>query len=174
MLINKSKLPVGQRNPNLLPRIVFVCTKNQFRSPLAAAILRHELATRNEPGNWIVESAGSWVGDLAPATPEALTEAARRGLDLSAHISKGIEGIHREQIDLFLVMEQGQKESILLDFPKLKDKTFLLSELTGVSFSIPDPYVTGESSSEIAMEIESLIRANVDKIIALAYGLGRR
>lgn len=154
-----------------MPRIVFVCTKNQFRSPLAAAMLRRELATRNMPGEWIVDSAGSWVADLAPATPEALIEAAKRGLDLSTHTSTGIEGIHREQIDLFLVMEKGQKESILVDFPKLKDKTFLLSELTGVSFSITDPYVTGESCSEIASEIETLIQGNVDKIIALAYGI---
>ena len=157
-----------------MPRIVFVCTKNQFRSPLAAVILRRELATRNMPGEWIVESAGSWVSDLAPATPEALIEAAKRGLDLSTHTSKGIEGIHREQIDLFLVMEKGQKESILLDYPKLKYKTYLLSEITGVSFSIPDPYVTGESCSEIASEIETLIQGNVEKIIALAYGIARR
>lgn len=157
-----------------MPRIVFVCTKNQFRSPIAAAILSRELATRNMPGEWIVESAGSWVSDLAPATPEALIEAAKRGLDLSTHTSKGIEGIHREQIDLFLVMEKGQKESILLDYPKLKYKTYLLSEITGVSFSIPDPYVTGESCSEIASEIETLIQGNVEKIIALAYGIARR
>ena len=157
-----------------MPRIIFVCTKNQFRSPIAAAILSRELATRNMPGEWIVESAGSWVSDLAPATPEALIEAAKRGLDLSTHTSNGIEGIHREQIDLFLVMEKGQKESILLDYPKLKYKTYLLSEITGVSFSIPDPYVTGESCSEIASEIETLIQGNVEKIIALAYGIARR
>ncbi|MDD2521209.1 MAG: hypothetical protein PHW11_00095 [Anaerolineaceae bacterium] len=156
-----------------MPRIVIVCTKNQFRSPLAAAILRRELATRNMPGEWIVESAGSWVANLAPATPEALIEAAKRGLDLSTHTSKGIEGIHREKIDLFLVMEEGQKESILLDYPKLRNKTYLLSELTGLSFSIPDPYVTRESYSEIALEIETLIQGNVEKIIALAYGLKR-
>ncbi len=154
-----------------MSQIVFICTKNQFRSPLAAAILNQELATRNVPGEWIVDSAGSWVADLAPATPEALFEASKRGLDLSSHVSIGIEAIHREEVNLFLVMEQGQKESILLDFPKLRDRTFLLSELTGVSFSIPDPYVTGEPFSEIASEIESLIQKNIDKIIALSFGL---
>ncbi len=157
-----------------MPRIVFVCTKNQFRSPLAAVILKHKLDSLNVPGEWVVESAGSWVANLAPATPEALNEAAKRGLDLSKHSSKGIEGIHREQIDLFLVMEEGQKESILLDFPCLRDKTYLLSELTGVSFSIPDPYLTHDSCSEIAQEIESLITENIYTIIALAYGVGHR
>ena len=79
-----------------MPRIVFVCTKNQFRSPLAAEILKHELTMRNLPGEWIVESAGSWVHDLAPATPEALREANKRGLDLSAHTAQGIEAIQRD------------------------------------------------------------------------------
>ena len=156
-----------------MPRIVIVCTKNQFRSPLAAAILRRELDTRKMPGKWIVESAGSWVSQLAPATPEALVEAAKRGLTLDFHTAQGIEGIQRDHIDLLLVMEQGQKESILLDYPYLKDRAFLLSELTGVAFSIPDPYVTGESHAEIALEIESLILSNVEKIVALAYGIGR-
>jgi hypothetical protein len=86
-----------------LPRIVFICTKNQFRSPLAEVMFRNLLTTRNIPGEWIVESAGSWVDKLSPATHEAIIEAKKRGLDLSSHQSKGIEGIHREKIDLFLL-----------------------------------------------------------------------
>lgn len=154
-----------------MPRIVFVCTRNQFRSPLAAAILRHELETHDLPGEWVVESAGSWVADVAPATPEAFLEAEKRGLDLSTHKSLGIESFHREQVNLFLVMEQGQKESILLDYPKLKERVYLLSEISGPAFSIPDPYVTGESFSEIASEIDGLIRDNLEKIVAMAYGI---
>ena len=151
-----------------MPRIVFVCTKNQFRSPLAAEILKRELAIRSLPDEWIVESAGSWVHDLAPATPEALREANKRGLDLSAHTAQGIEAIQRDQVDLFLIMELGQKESILIDFPDLKGRTFLLSELTGVAYSIPDPYISMKPCSEIASEIESLIKNNLDTIVQLA------
>lgn len=151
-----------------MPKIAFVCTMNRFRSPLAAAILKHELASRELPGEWIVESAGSWVHDLIPPTPEAFIEAEKRGLDLSSHVAQGIEALNLSSIDLFLVMEQGQKESILLDFPKLSDRTYLLSELSGPPFSIPDPYVTKEHSAVIAQEIETLIKDNVDNIIALA------
>lgn len=154
-----------------MPRIVFVCTRNQFRSPLAAAIFKHELEIRDLPGEWEVESAGSWVADVAPATPEAFLEAGKRGLDLSTHTSLGIESFHREQVDLFLVMEQGQKESILLDYPKLRDRVYLLSEISGPAFSIPDPYVTGDSCSDIASEIEMLIKQNLEKIAALAIGI---
>lgn len=152
-----------------MPKIVFVCTRNRFRSPLAAAILKRELATRKIPGEWIVGSAGSWVQDLLPPTPEAFIEAAKRGLDLSSHISQGIEAFDLDSVDLLLVMEMGQKESILLDFPKLSGRIFLLSELSGLAFTIPDPYLTKESFSEIALEIETLIKENFEEIINIAY-----
>ena len=152
-----------------MPKIVFVCTRNRFRSPLAAAILKRELATRKIPGEWIVGSAGSWVQDLLPPTPEAFIEAAKRSLDLSSHISQGIEALDLDSVDLLLVMEMGQKESILLDFPKLSGRTFLLSELSGLAFTIPDPYLTKESFSEIALEIETLIKENFEEIINIAY-----
>ena len=152
-----------------MPKIVFVCTRNRFRSPLASAILKRELATRKIPGEWIVGSAGSWVQDLLPPTPEAFIEAAKRGLELSSHISQGIEALDLDSVDLLLVMEMGQKESILLDFPKLSGRTFLLSELSGPAFTIPDPYLTKESFSEIALEIETLIKENFEEIINIAY-----
>ena len=151
-----------------MPKIAFVCTKNRFRSPLAAAILQRELADRNIPGEWVIESAGSWVHDLVSPTPEAIIEAAKRGLDISSHTAQGIETLDLDSIDLLFVMEQGQKESILLDFPQLTNRTFLLSELSGPAFNIPDPYVTKEPSDVIAQEIETLIVSNVDKITALA------
>ena len=151
-----------------MPKIVFVCTKNRFRSPLAAAALRRELAERQTPGEWTVESAGSWVDGLLPPTPEALFEAKKRSLDLSGHLSQGIEAFDLETIDLALVMEMGQKESILLDFPVLTNRVYLLSELSGPAFNIPDPYLTRESFSEIASEIETLIKSSFDKITTLA------
>ena len=156
-----------------MPRIVFVCTRNQFRSPLAAAIFKKELAVRNITDAWRVDSAGSWVNDLVPPTPDAFIEAKKRGLDLSTHIAHGIETLDLDTIDLLFVMEQGQKESILFDFPKLRDRIYLLSELSGPPYSIPDPYITKETFSDIASEIETLIKGNVDKIEALADGTHR-
>jgi len=151
-----------------VPKIAFVCTRNRFRSPLAAAIFQRELAVRKTPGEWSIISAGSWVDDLMPPTPEAFTEAAKRELDISSHITQGIETLDLDSIDLFLVMELGQKESIQLDFPQLTNRTFLLSELSGPASSIPDPYVTKEPFDKIVQEIEILIIGNIDKITALA------
>mgnify|MGYP000849929226 FL=1 len=151
-----------------MPKIVFVCTKNRFRSPLAAAMLRSELMIRKVPGDWIIESTGSWVEEPLPPTPEAFAEAEKRSLDLSSHVAQGIESMDIDSIDLLLVMEQGQKESILLDFPDITGRIFLLTELSGTPYSIPDPYVSKEPFDEIASEIESLIKDSIDKIIGLS------
>jgi len=56
----------------------------------------------------------------------------------------------------------------MLDLPKVHYRIFLLSELSGPAFSIPDPYVTKEPADVIAQEIETLIVSTVDQIIALA------
>ena len=150
-----------------MPKIVFVCTKNRFRSPLAAAMLRRELMIRKVPGDWIIESTGSWVEEPLPPTPEAFAEAEKRSLDLSAHVAQGIESMDIDSIDLLLVMEQGQKESILLDFPDITGRIFLLTELSGTPYSIPDPYVSKEPFGDIAFEIESLIKSSLDLIVTL-------
>ena len=131
-------------------------------------MFQSELSARKVAGEWTVESAGSWVHDLVPPTSDAFFEAEKRGLDISSHITQGIETLDLDSIDLLLVMEQGQKESILLDFPKLHDRIFLLSELSGPAFTIPDPYVTKEPADVIAQEIETLIKDNFEKIISLA------
>jgi len=131
------------------------------------------LSDRNIPGEWVIESAGSWVHDLVPPTPEAFIEAAKRCLDISSHTAQGIEALDLDSIDLLLVMEQGQKESILIDFPKLRDRIYLLSELSGPGFSIPDPYVTKEPCDVIAQEIETLIESNFEAIISLAEGISQ-
>ncbi len=136
-------------------------------------MLRRELATRKVPGEWTVLSAGSWVHDLVPPTPEAFNEAAKRGLDISSHIAVGIEEFDLDSIDLLLVMEQGHKEALLLDFPNLSDRIFLLTELSGPAYTIPDPYVTKEPSDIIAQEIETLIKENFEEIISLAEGVSQ-
>ena len=136
-----------------MPKIVFLCTRNRFRSPLAAAILKREIAVRELPGEWKVESAGSWVHDLLPPTPEAFYEAEKRGLDLSSHISVGIEELDLDAIDLLLVMEQGQKEAIQLGFPN-SAKNLPLRRALGSALQHPRSVCYQESCDVIAQEIE--------------------
>ena len=147
-----------------MPSILFVCTANRFRSPLAAAIFLSKL----NASNWRVESAGTWATAGQPAMKEAISEAQKRGLDISQHTSKLVNEKLIREFDLILVMESGQKEALLHEFPRLKDRIYLLTEVAGnTAYSISDPYITEETPEVIANEIENLIQKNFDVICNL-------
>lgn len=65
-------------------RLLFVCTGNTCRSPLAEAIARREAIDRGLP-DVEVASAGTSAWEGAPASDGALLVALERSLDLSAH-----------------------------------------------------------------------------------------
>ena len=152
-----------------MPKILFVCTANRFRSILAEEFFNHELRTNGNASDWEVTSAGTWVTIPMAPTKEAYVEAQKRGLFLGQRLSKSIESLQVSSFDLIVVMEKGHKEALMTEFPKLKEKIFLLSELGGnIGYSIPDPYISGESTISIAAEIEEKIKENLMRYVGLA------
>ncbi len=151
-----------------MPKILFVCTANRFRSILAEEFFNRELRTNGNASDWEVTSAGTWVTIPMAPTKEAYVEAQKRGLFLGQRLSKSIESLQVSSFDLIVVMEKGHKEALMTEFPKLKEKIFLLSELGGnIGYSIPDPYISGESTISIAAEIEEKIKENLMRYVGL-------
>lgn len=151
-----------------MTQILFVCTANRYRSPIAAACFRDQLHKRNEGLEWSVLSAGTWTTDGLPALPEAIQRAKRVGLDLQPHRSRVVTEELLKSADLVLVMENGQKEALQVEFPAQREKIWLLSEAaTGLPYDIPDP-VTNPSNVEAASEICVLIYSGFDQICDLA------
>ena len=151
-----------------MTQILFVCTANRYRSPIAAACFKNELHKRNEVKDWSILSAGTWTTDGLPAMPDAIQRAKQIGLDLQEHRSRAITGEILQEADLVLVMESGQKESLQIEFPFCREKILLLSEAAeGISYNIPDP-IENPLNVEVASEICRLVRSGFDKIYALA------
>ncbi|MGB1658416.1 MAG: low molecular weight protein arginine phosphatase [Longimicrobiales bacterium] len=87
-------------------RVLFVCTGNTCRSPMAEVIARHRIAERG----WAqvqVRSAGVGAWDGSPASRGALRAAAASGLDLSGHTSTYLTPELVESSDLILTMSAG-------------------------------------------------------------------
>ena len=84
-------------------RVVFVCTGNTCRSPLAAAALRLELGP--DASRVDVTSAGTAARDGEPASEPSRAVAHRNGFDLDAHRSRRISPELMRSADLVLVME---------------------------------------------------------------------
>jgi protein-tyrosine-phosphatase len=148
-----------------VPLILFVCTGNQIRSPLSAAIFRQSLAEAGLQDCCRVESAGTWaVSGLSD--PLARETALRMGLNIEEHRSKLITRDILMKACLVIVMEQGQKEGLEVEYPQVRGKVRLLSRLAGEpSYDIPDP--SGQELEvylQTGEELQRLILSAFDRI----------
>ncbi len=76
--------------------ILFACTMNTVRSPMAAAMLRH--LTR---GGIYIESAGVKAGELDPLAVEAMGEI---GLEMGKHKPRCFEDLEDGSFDLVITL----------------------------------------------------------------------
>lgn len=83
--------------------LLFVCTGNTCRSPMAEAIAREELRRRGW-SHVAVRSAGVGAAAGAAASEHALTVTADHGFDLSAHRSQQVTPELLDWADLVLAM----------------------------------------------------------------------
>ncbi|MDQ6719144.1 MAG: low molecular weight protein arginine phosphatase [Gemmatimonadota bacterium] len=91
--------------------ILFVCTGNTCRSPLAEAFAKSAAARRGIP-NFTASSAGTNAWDGSPASDGALLVGLERGTDLGAHRSRKLTREMIAAADLVLVMSPAHLESV--------------------------------------------------------------
>ena len=155
-----------------MPSVLFVCTANRFRSPLAAAFFQRMLGSSARTSPWSVDSAGTWTSTGLQVLPEALLIARRQGFDLSGHRSKLVSEALLSTQDLILVMESGQREALQNEFPLIIDRIYLLSHVTeGRFYDIPDPIDSMEAMMEVGENIHELVKTGFGNIYVLAIHL---
>ena len=116
-------------------RIVFICTGNRFRSPLA-----HYLTRALAPDVPLeVTSFGLREVGAIPVLAEALTEAQRLNLDVSAHEATALAGQRLDEADLVIGFERIHVATAVLEAGAAKAKTFTLPELVELLEEIDAP-----------------------------------
>jgi protein-tyrosine-phosphatase len=83
--------------------LLFVCTGNTCRSPLAEVIARHQLSVLQR-SDITVSSAGTSAWPDAPASDGSLLTALEHGLDLGEHRARPLTPELVHQADLVLTM----------------------------------------------------------------------
>jgi protein-tyrosine phosphatase len=108
--------------------VVFVCTGNRFRSPLAEALFRR--ATTGFPVS--VSSRGTLDLGPAPPLPEAAHEARRLGVDLSEHRARPVVASALSDVDLVVGFERMHVLTAVVDANAAGERTFTLPEVVGL------------------------------------------
>ena len=146
--------------------VLFVCTANICRSPMAMGLLREKVKDEQD---WKVESAGTWATDGDAAAARTIQVLEERGIMLKDHHSRIITGEMLAQFNLILTMEHGHKEALKVEFPKLAKRIYLLSEMIGQKYEIEDPMGRPyQDYQATANEIARIIDQGFDRIESLS------
>jgi protein-tyrosine phosphatase len=124
--------------------ILFVCTGNTCRSPMAQALMRSLLAERLDRApedllgaGFLVLSAGLSPQEGSPASRFAVEVMRERGLCLDDHASAGVDADLIDGADLILAMTPGHLDAMIDAFPHAADRMRLVSDN---GQGIIDPY----------------------------------
>ena len=148
-----------------MKKLLFVCSGNTCRSPLAEAIAKQvfpeDLLERIE-----VSSAGSSAVDGVPASPLAVEVAGRRSIDLTGHRARFLDRGLVKEADLIITMGAKHRDTVGVIDPAASRYTYLLTDFCDEETGdIPDPIGCGIGEYESTYRVlENCIRRMVERL----------
>jgi protein-tyrosine-phosphatase len=115
--------------------VLFVCTGNLCRSPMAEALFSLIARSRKRP-EVKISSAGTWAAKGSRATPDALDVLETVGVDASDHRSRPLRRKHIEEADLIVAMTSVHLLEIQDKVADSGSKLVLLKEVAEIE--MPD------------------------------------
>lgn len=144
-------------------KVLFVCTGNTCRSPMAEGILKRIIKEKGL--NMKVYSAGVAVYQGDRASRNSIKAMNNIGIDISEHQASQISHELIEDADLILTMSNSHKDFILSSFESSKDKTFTLLEYAyKTDKNVADPFggnlaMYEKTRDEIYEAIENIVNS---------------
>jgi protein-tyrosine phosphatase len=150
----------------LARRVVFVCTGNTCRSPMAEGLFKRRLADRlgcavgELPARgFVVQSAGLSAYPDDPATPESADVLRGLGVDLSGHRSRPCSADLVARADDVIAMTRGHLLTLVSKYPVL---TGALRLLCGPDGDLDDPIGGGP---DVYQKCARTVHQHVDRLL---------
>jgi protein-tyrosine-phosphatase len=121
-----------------LKKILFVCSGNTCRSPLAEGIAKKIFPDRTE-ASVDISSAGSSAFEGTTASEHAIEVARRHGVDVSGHQSRLLSRTDVREADLVVTMSQKHRDTVGILDPEALAYTVLLTDFCDDQGDVPDP-----------------------------------
>lgn len=146
-----------------MTHVLFVCTGNTCRSPLAEALLRRKLADRGVEGV-SVSSAGTGAWEGAPASEGAYLVGLEHGLDLSDHRARLLSREVAAAATLILTMARHHRARV--EQLGTATEARVLGEYSGRGDAeVADPFDGDlELYREVLAELDAMLEAVADRL----------
>lgn len=144
--------------------VIFICNANMCRSPMAEGILRMELEKRGI-SQLAVSSMGIHALEGNGATENAVNVCGEAGIDISNHRSRHLVPGELKNSRLILTMEQVQVDYLIIFFPQVADRTYMLGawpEQKSRRATIKDPV---GKSIEVYRKTFLLLQRSVERLL---------
>jgi protein-tyrosine-phosphatase len=143
--------------------VLFICTGNTCRSPMAVGLLR-KLAGQD---TYRILSAGTAAGSGLLPSFHALEVMQEEGVDISDHRSQMLDGNLLEQADIVLVMTELHRRQVTDWFRSYGNKVRLLREFDPIRDDpdypdIPDPIGLGKDAY---IRCKDMIKRSLERAI---------
>lgn len=147
----------------LTVRVIFVCTGNTCRSPMAA-VMAKDWARQREPDglSFEIESAGIAAGEGYPAADQAIETMREQGIDLAGHRSQIITPEMIDRADVILTMTPRHAETVMQMAPGSVHKVFPIDPVHPIDDPIGQPV---EVYRDVADQLRALIAARMQEMI---------